>query len=304
MAADRDADTREWAKTMGLDLVTIRRDQDAGTGSSHVTVQLPGHPPGRVGVGVGWSVRMPNGRHYRAGCELVAAVEPDLPKEEREAIRRELRARAEGEVVAELESLSSREFRAGDRSTDLTEDDYYAALIDDIDRAKREIVITSPFAGKRMDQLVEPLKRAAARGVEVVVLTKPENDTTTGATGDFAKWQKPRHWEPLRAAGVRVAHRSDKMHEKIAAIDGRVVYLGSQNPTSHKDTTDLTLRIESDVVAAAIATKYHPDTGIAEAERHERTIDDVGGGTMVSGVRWSSSAKRPGEPPPGLFDRS
>lgn len=246
---------------------------------------------------------MPNGRHYRAGRELVAAVDPALPPVEREAVRDQLRSRAESEVVAELESLDKRTFAEGDYAADLNEDKYYEELISDIDSAQQQIVITSPFPGKRMNELIEPLAQAAERGVEVVVLTKPENDLAApGPSNKYAAWQTESHWKPLRDRGVRVEHRTDKMHEKVATIDGRVAYIGSQNPTSHKDTTELTLKIKSTLLASAIATKYHPDTGQAVADREEWSIDDVaGGGLMVSGTKWSSSAPNPGDPPTGLF---
>lgn len=284
-------------------MVKIDRDTDGGQGTSSVSVEASDLPTGRVGVGVGWTVQLPNRRHYRAGCTLVAAVDPALPPDEREAVRLQLRSRAEIEVVAELESLDKRTFMEGDYSVDLNEDQYYKELIADINSAQRQIVITSPFPGKRMNELVEPLGQAAERGVEVVVLTKPENDQTApGPSNEYAGWQTESHWNPLRDRGVRVEHRTDKMHEKIATIDGEVVYIGSQNPTSHKDTTELTLRIKSTSLASAIATKYHPDTGQAIADRDERLIDDVpGGGAMVSGIKWSSSAPAPGDPPAGLF---
>jgi phosphatidylserine/phosphatidylglycerophosphate/cardiolipin synthase-like enzyme len=282
--------------------VTIRSEEDAGRGSSFVTVQMPGIPRGRVGVGVGWSIQMPNGNHYRAGRELIAAVDTDISDDEREALRKTLRARAESEVAAELDSLDEQEFEAGDRTRHLVEDELYPVLIDDIDAAQHSVLLTSPFSGKRMDQLIDPLTRAAERGIEVVVLTKPENDTATGSTEKFANWQTPRHWDPLRAAGVKIEYRGDNMHEKITTVDNGVAYIGSQNVTSHKDTTELTLRLESQAVASALATKYHPETGLAQAEREERTIDGLEGGlSTVSGIRWSSAAPDPGAPPSGLF---
>jgi hypothetical protein len=291
--SDRDSATRAWARSVGIELQTISRDEDAGRGSSSGMIVLPGQPTCRVGVGVGWSVTMPNGRNYRAGCELVAAVSCAVSDGERKRMRALLRERAEGEVAAELDRLSEYEFGSGDRARHLVEDNYYEALVNDIEAAHRQIVLTSPFVGLRMQQLVGPLSSAAARGVEVIVLTKPELEKD--------EWADRQFWTPLRDSGVRVARRTNHMHEKLVTIDGKIAYHGSLNPGSHKDTTESSLRIESRSLTTALATKYHPDSGLGAAERFETSVDDEGHGVMRSHRRWSSSAAEPENPLPGFF---
>jgi ssDNA-binding Zn-finger/Zn-ribbon topoisomerase 1 len=121
-----------------------------------------------------------------------------------------------------------------------TEGTFYPAFLKDLSRARESIVIFSPFAtsggGGRW---VDPLRAALARGVRVRVLTRPPGGFGGGRPEEVAEVVRT-----LRDLGVAVDLRK-QMHEKIAILDGRILWHGSLNILSHSDTLESMLRIES-----------------------------------------------------------
>lgn len=133
---------------------------------------------------------------------------------------------------------------AGNRLILLTNgEQYFPALAEAIDAAKEEIFLeTYIFADDQTGSLVaDALARAAARGVQVHLLVDG-----FGAR-DFA----PRFAEMLMGAGARILvfrpmvnpwrlrrGRLRRMHRKLAAIDGRVAFVGGINVIDDYDTPD------------------------------------------------------------------
>lgn len=121
-----------------------------------------------------------------------------------------------------------------------TEGTFYPAFLKDIARARESIVILSPFATDvGTGRWVDPLRAALTRGVRVRILTRPPVEPGGGTTEEVAELV-----HALRDLGVVVDLRA-RMHEKIAILDGRVLWHGSLNILSHRDTHESMLRIES-----------------------------------------------------------
>jgi ssDNA-binding Zn-finger/Zn-ribbon topoisomerase 1 len=121
-----------------------------------------------------------------------------------------------------------------------TEGTFYPAFLKDVDRARESIVIFSPFAtGQGTGRWVDPLRAALAKGARVRILTRPPDGFGGGTTEEVAELISG-----LRDLGVTVDLRA-RMHEKIAIIDGRILWHGSLNILSHRDTHESMLRLES-----------------------------------------------------------
>lgn len=121
-----------------------------------------------------------------------------------------------------------------------TEGTFYPAFSQDLIRARDSIVIFSPFAtGGGTGRWVDPLRAALERGVRVRILTRPSEEPGGGTPDEVAELI-----EGLRNLGVVVDLRT-RMHEKIAIIDNHVLWHGSLNILSHRDTHESMLRIES-----------------------------------------------------------
>jgi len=121
-----------------------------------------------------------------------------------------------------------------------TEVTFYPAFLSDLERAQDSVTVVSPYAtGRGTRRWIDPLRIAIARGVRVRVLTRPPEDPPGNRLVDA-----------LRTLGVSVILRA-RMHEKIAILDRRILWHGSLNIMSHRDTSESMLRIES---AAACRT--------------------------------------------------
>jgi ssDNA-binding Zn-finger/Zn-ribbon topoisomerase 1 len=129
-----------------------------------------------------------------------------------------------------------------------TEGTFYPAFQKDLVRARESVVIFSPFAtAAGTGRWVDPLRAALARGVRVRILTRPPDElggSTTDEVGELVR--------TVRDLGIAVDLRA-RMHEKIAILDGRILWHGSLNILSHRDTHESMLRIESPAACSQLA---------------------------------------------------
>jgi hypothetical protein len=129
-----------------------------------------------------------------------------------------------------------------------TEGTFYPAFQQDLARARKSVVIFSPFAtGAGTGRWVDPLRAALGRGVRVRVLTRPPEEPGGGTRNEVGELVRA-----LRDLGVAVDLRAS-MHEKIAILDGRILWHGSLNILSHRDTHESMLRIESPAACSQLA---------------------------------------------------
>ena len=125
---------------------------------------------------------------------------------------------------------------------------FAAAFAADLDRARSSILIFSPFCTEHgLTLWSDRLRAAIGRGVRVRVVLRPytNGDSTTqpGLAERIAR---------LRGLGCVVDER-DNMHEKVAIIDGVVLWHGSFNILSHRDTSESMLRITGAHAARELA---------------------------------------------------
>jgi phosphatidylserine/phosphatidylglycerophosphate/cardiolipin synthase-like enzyme len=95
----------------------------------------------------------------------------------------------------------------------------------------------------------EPILRdLAAKDVEITVITKPAAEKKNSEDSNLI--------HKNLATFVKEVREVPKMHEKLAVLDGRVVWLGSLNILSHYKASEIMVRIESPDFAQSISTEY------------------------------------------------
>ncbi len=140
-----------------------------------------------------------------------------------------------------------------------TEGTFYPAFLKDIARARESIVILSPFAtGAGAGRWMDALRAALARGVRVRILTRPPVEPGGGTAEEVGELV-----HALRDLGVVVDLRA-RMHEKIAILDGRILWHGSLNILSHSDTHESMLRIESPAACSQLGRFVSTPAGLRD----------------------------------------
>lgn len=132
------------------------------------------------------------------------------------------------------------------------QDTFYSAFLDDLNKAKQEVVIESPFiTAKRMHLLMPTFRRLARRGVRIIVNTKPLHEHEPTYYG-----QAERAITELQGLGVLVLFTGDH-HRKLAIIDKRITWEGSLNILSQNDSCEFMRRIYSEQLANQLFAFLH-----------------------------------------------
>jgi len=128
-----------------------------------------------------------------------------------------------------------------------TEETFYPAFICDLQNAKKEVSIFSPFVtSRRFGFLVADLKALVARNVKLSVYTRPPDrmfDTTEESRDKNLVQGASETISYLKRIGASVNIRAN-MHEKLAVIDLKTWWIGSLNIFSHAYTHEGMIRIQ------------------------------------------------------------
>jgi len=170
------------------------------------------------------------------------------------------------------------------------EGNFYSAFRQDILSANESILIFSPFvtehgAGRWMDIIRERL----LRGVKVRIVTKPPSEQG-GALGKSALNEI---FAAMEEMGIVVDFRA-RMHEKFAIIDNTVIWHGSLNILSHRDTTESMIRFPTTklgcqgflrLVSSAVASSKEGE-GTSFSQRENPTCPECHGWTVLKSGRY------------------
>lgn len=120
------------------------------------------------------------------------------------------------------------------------QDSFYQAFVHDLERARSRVVIESPFiTRKRMNMLFPTLSRLRAKGVRIVINTKPfiEHELSYRNQAMMVVAE-------LQDLGVEVLLTVGH-HRKLAIIDTDILWEGSLNILSQNDSCEIMRRIRS-----------------------------------------------------------
>jgi hypothetical protein len=129
---------------------------------------------------------------------------------------------------------------------------FYDAFGEDIKAAQESIVIFSPFVTPSgTSRWVDVLRAKREQGVRVRIVTKPPNEM--GNMGEECEEVV----KELDKLGFVVDVRA-RLHEKFAVIDETVVWHGSLNILSHRDTSESMFRLPSAVLCTQLIRLNSP----------------------------------------------
>jgi phosphatidylserine/phosphatidylglycerophosphate/cardiolipin synthase-like enzyme len=136
-------------------------------------------------------------------------------------------------------------------STDLlesalhTEATFYCSFMRDLEHAKHEVIIESPFiACKRTESLLPVFKKLTRRGVSIRINTR--NPRHHERELQIQAWQSIK-W--LRSVGVKIRFYDDMRHRKLAVIDRTILWEGSLNIMSQSYSKEIMRRTNSATLA-------------------------------------------------------
>lgn len=110
----------------------------------------------------------------------------------------------------------------------------------DLQKAQRSVIIESPFLRTaRVEKFIPTFYHLKKRGVKILLNTKPseEHDATY-------QLQTQESLSLLQSAGVEVFF-TVKHHRKLAIIDRKIIYEGSLNILSYRDSCEIMRRTAS-----------------------------------------------------------
>jgi superfamily II DNA or RNA helicase len=124
-------------------------------------------------------------------------------------------------------------------------DDFFPVYSADILAARKEVLIVSPYLSKRRVQ--SSLDYIAAASAPITILTRPIES--------YPEKDRARIMECFESlsqlnAAIRI---KDRIHQKFAIIDQRIVWYGSINLLSYGASEESIMRIESADIAAELA---------------------------------------------------
>jgi hypothetical protein len=119
----------------------------------------------------------------------------------------------------------------------------------DLAAASKQVVILSPFlSGNRASHYYPVFEALVVRNVAVAVYARPRKEQPEGLRDHYSEVE-----HRLRVLGAQFSARPG-MHEKVAVIDGRILWHGSLNILSHNDTRESMLRFDSSELVGEILT--------------------------------------------------
>jgi hypothetical protein len=141
----------------------------------------------------------------------------------------------------------------------VTQEHFFPMLAGDLARARRRVVIYSPFITEnRLAQLEPQLKAATDRGVKIYIVTKPTSDRNARDVPTYRRLE-----EALAEWGAIVVHKRN-MHEKLVFLDDDVLWSGSLNPLSFSNTQEVMERRRSSQVVDDFAKTLRLDDLVGE----------------------------------------
>jgi len=160
----------------------------------------------------------------------------------------------------EKEKTGSDDFR--EKSAFYSEYYFYEQFRKDLEKARESIIIISPFITTyRTSQFQELFQKVVRNKIKMFIITKPFKEQ-----GIYKEETSNRLFNELKKIGIKIIER-EHTHEKLAIIDYRIIWSGSLNILSHKNTQEIMIRIVYEKKSLAHEILKLCGINIAELER-------------------------------------
>jgi superfamily I DNA and/or RNA helicase len=233
---------------MIIDLTKVTSEREPSLGS------FIGHPDPLAPENAMWNVAISRARHHviivgdlltleRSKSALISQLVAKMKKNMRVI---------EARTIIEEELLLASGTKSISRSGSIswfTGEGFYNEFEKDLRNAKSKVFLASPFTTREgTERWMQTFRDLRAKEVEIVGFTKPldEKDSSTNSAEIHAGLEHV--FKELRPVS--------RMHEKLAVFDQNIVWLGSLNILSHKNSTEIMVRIESPDFALSIIEEY------------------------------------------------
>ena len=205
-----------------------------------------------------WNVAISRARQH---VILVADI-PTLEKNKNALISQLIEKMKPNLKVIEARSIISEEFLITSKVKPVsssgsiawfTGESFYNQFERDLADVKSKVFLASPFTtAQGTNRWMQTFRDLRAKDVEIIGFTKPVSEKDAATNSDAIHTDLQSVFKELRPVS--------KMHEKLAVFDQRIVWLGSLNILSHKNSTEIMVRIESPDFAKSILDEYQHQT--------------------------------------------
>ena len=247
---------------MIIDLTKVASDSEPSLGS------FIGHPDPLAPENAMWNVAISRARQHviivgdfptleRNSSALISQLVTKMKKnmkviDARTVINEELLLNAKTKPTSTSGSISW-----------FTGEGFYKAFESDLRAVKSKVFLASPFTtAQGTERWMQTFRDLRAKEVEIVGFTKPINEKDASTNSAEIHTGLEGVFKELRPVS--------KMHEKLAVFDQRIVWLGSLNILSHKNSTEIMVRIDSPDFAQSIIDEYQSQKRFAGNSRNLR----------------------------------
>lgn len=125
-----------------------------------------------------------------------------------------------------------------------TNDNYLKTFEEDLQNAKNEIIIASPYmANNRVKAIIKIVLEVMVRGVKVAFATKNMDDSA-----DFQKEKLEKLHLYIESNAIKLIVK-ESFYQKCAVIDRKIVWFGGVNLLGNGKDEDCIMRISDEVIA-------------------------------------------------------
>jgi len=118
---------------------------------------------------------------------------------------------------------------------------FYNRFTSDLKKAKREVIIESPYITSKRTELLMPIfKRLVERRVKIYIITRDPKEHS-----EAMEIQSESTIHQCEVLGIQVLLCTGNHHRKLAILDRRILWEGSLNILSQTHSREIMRRIES-----------------------------------------------------------
>lgn len=145
---------------------------------------------------------------------------------------------------------------------------FYRAFVKDMLEADKEVIIYSPFISKfRSDFFSDTFKKLRRRNIDVFIFTRPIEEHEY-----FARAEIKCALNDYEEMGATIFYLPGSIHEKVAIIDRKVLWEGSLNILSQRNSREMMRRLSDKVSAKQIMAHLGLNKKLVEGykDKYER----------------------------------